>query len=248
MATQCLVLIPGLGSDATVWRRTIAALDRRVHCIVGDTLRDDTLAGMARRILDQAPPEFALAGVSMGGMVALELMRAAPERVTRLALVATLARPDMPRRRILRRVANLVVGAGVDFRRLAERNLSSMVHPSASRDVRDELLEMSVKVGSGTFIRQNRAVMARGDLRGLLPGVAVPAAVVVGREDRVTPPGLSREIHAAMPGSTLHVIPGCGHLPPIERPGVVAALLEELLERPSGRSAAGLGANRTPPA
>ena len=92
MATQTLVLVPGLGSDAAVWRRTITALGDDVHCLVGDTLSDDTLVGMAHRILDQAPQSFALAGVSMGGMVALEIMRSAPERVTRLALVDTSAR------------------------------------------------------------------------------------------------------------------------------------------------------------
>ncbi len=234
MATQTLVLVPGLGSDAAVWRRTIAALGGEVRCIVGDTLSDDTLAGMARRILDRAPQDFGLAGVSMGGMVALELMRIAPERVTRLALVDTIARPDTFGKKMLRRLANVVVGTSGDFRRLAQRNLGSLVHPSAPEDVRDELLEMSVRVGSGAYIRQNRAVMARGDLRRLLPGIAVPVAVIVGREDRMTPLGSSREIHVLTPGSTLHVVPDCGHLPPIERPEVMAALLKELLERPPG--------------
>ena len=94
MATQTLVLVPGLGSDAAVWRRTVAALGDDCRCLVGDTLGDDTLAGMARRILDQAPSSFALAGVSMGGMVALGIMKAAPERVTHLALVDANARPN----------------------------------------------------------------------------------------------------------------------------------------------------------
>jgi pimeloyl-ACP methyl ester carboxylesterase len=79
VTTQTLVLVPGLGSDAAVWRRTIAALGNDCRCLVGDTLNDDTLQGMARRILGQTPQSFALAGVSMGGMVALEMMRAAPD-------------------------------------------------------------------------------------------------------------------------------------------------------------------------
>ncbi len=234
MATRTLVLVPGLGSDAAVWQRTITALGGAVHCIVGDTLGDDTLAGMARRILDRAPQEFGLAGVSMGGMVALELMRIAPGRVTRLALVDTIARPDTFGQRMFRRPTNVVVATSGDFRRLARRSLDSLVHPSASEDVRDELLEMSVRVGSRVYIRQNRAVTARDDLRRLLPGIAVPAAVIVGREDRMTPVGLSREIHILIPGSTLHVIPECGHLPPIGRPEVMAVLLKELLGRPPG--------------
>jgi len=95
MATQSLVLIPGLGSDGAVWRRTIAALDGKADCRVGDTLSDETLADMARRILSQAPKSFALAGVSMGGMVALELIKIAPERVSRLALVVRTRGPTL---------------------------------------------------------------------------------------------------------------------------------------------------------
>ena len=235
MAMQTLVLVPGLGSDDAVWRRTIAALGGDVRCLVGDTLSDDTLPGMARRILGQAPQSFALAGVSMGGMVALELMRMAPERVTRLALVDTNARPDTFAKKAYRRLANLVVGMSGDFRRSAERSLGSLVHPSASQDVRAELVEMSVRVGARTYIRQNHAVSARGDLREVLPRVAVPTAVIVGQDDRMTPVGLSREIHALVPGSTLHLIPDCGHLPPIETPEIVAVLIKQLFERRDDR-------------
>ena len=231
MAIQTLVLVPGLGSDAAVWRRTIAALGGEVRCLVGDTLSDDTLPAMARRILGQAPRSFALAGVSMGAMVALELMRIAPERVMQLALVDTNARSDTFGRKAYRRLGNLVVGISGDFRRLSERSLGALVHPSAPRDVRAELVEMSVRVGARTYIRQNRAVTARGDLRAVLPRIAVPTAVIVGQEDRMTPVGLSREIHALTPNSTLHVIADCGHLPPIEKPEVMAALLTELLRR-----------------
>ena len=232
MATQTLVLVPGLGSDAAVWRRTITALGDEVQCIVGDTLSDDTLVGMARRILDQAPPSFGLAGVSMGGMVALEMMRIAPERVTRLALVDTSSRPDTWRQKVYRRLANAVVGTRSDYRRLAAGSLGKLVHASTSDVVRDELMTMSVRVGPKAYIRQNRAVMARDDLCAVLRGVTVPTAVIVGSEDRMTPVELSREIHTLTPGSTLHVIPDCGHLPPIERPEATAALLKTLLERP----------------
>ncbi len=233
MATQTLVLVPGLGSDAAVWRRTIAALGAEYRCLVGDTLSDDTLQGMARRILAEAPPSFALAGVSMGGMVALELMKIAPERVTQLALVDTNARPDTFRQKIYRRLANVVVGTSKDYGRLAQRNLGSLVHPSTANDVRVELVQMSVRVGAKTYMRQNRAVTARGDLRKVLPKVAVPTAVIVGQEDQMTPVALSQEIHALTPGSIFHIIPDCGHLPPIEKPDILAALLRTLLARRS---------------
>jgi pimeloyl-ACP methyl ester carboxylesterase len=233
LAAQTLVLVPGLGSDAAVWRRTIAALGDECHCLVGDTLSDGALPAMARRILSQAPPRFALAGVSLGGMIALEMMKAAPERVTHLALVDTNARPDTFRQKIYRRLANMVVGSSKDFERLARRNLGSLVHPSAASDVRDELTAMSARVGAKAYIRQNRAVTARADLRKILPNVAIPAAIIVGQEDRRTPVALSQEMHALTPGSTFHIIPDCGHLPPIEKPEIMAALLRELLARRS---------------
>ena len=91
---------------------------------------------------------------------------------------------------------------------------------------------MSVRVGPKAYVRQNRAVTARKDLRPVLAGIAVPTAVIVGEEDRLTPLAMSQEIHALTPGSTLHVIPACGHLPPIEAPEALAALLAEWLARP----------------
>ena len=159
-------------------------------------------------------------------------MRIAPGRVTQLALVGTSSRPDTLRQKAFRYLANAVVGTSGEFRRLAERSLGTLVNASAPKDVRDELLEMSVRVGPRAYVRQNRAVLARGDLRKLLPGIVVPTVVIVGREDRLTPLALSREIHALTPGSTLHVIPDCGHLPPIEKPEIVADLLGKLLDRP----------------
>jgi pimeloyl-ACP methyl ester carboxylesterase len=164
-------------------------------------------------------------------MVALEMMKAAPDRVTQLALVDTNARPDTFSQKIYRRLANLVVGTSKDYGRLAQRNLGSLVHPSTAEDVRAELVQMSVRVGAQTYMRQNRAVTVREDLRKILPHVVIPTAVIVGQEDQMTPVALSQEIHALIPGSIFHIIPGCGHLPPIEKPKILADLLKELLAR-----------------
>ncbi len=222
-------MIPGLCSDATVWDRTIAALDGKIDCLVGDTLSDVALEGMAHRILAQAPDRFALAGMSMGGMVALELMRIAARRVTRLALIDTSARPDSFWRGMHRRLANLYVGMTSGFQRTAERSLKSLVHPSTPEDVRGELVGMSIRVGPQAYIQQNLAVLARCDLRPVLSTIDIPTIVVVGKEDRVTPVHLSYEIQNLVRESKLHVIPECGHLPPIEKPHQVAALLSAFI-------------------
>jgi pimeloyl-ACP methyl ester carboxylesterase len=226
---QTVVMIPGLGSDAAIWRRTIAALDGAVDCLVGDTLSDDTLHGMAQRILDQAPETFALSGVSMGGMVALQIMRIAPQRVTQLALIDTNARPDTFRRKAVRYLSNLVAATTTDFAKLSAHSVGSLIHPSAPNDVREEMTTMGARVGAKIYSRQNRAVAARKDMRPILRSIAIPTAVVVGAEDRLTPVELSREIHELTPGSVFRIIPDCGHLPPIEKPRELAAILLELI-------------------
>jgi len=224
-----LVLIPGLGSDAAVWAPTIAALGDDVSAMVGDTLRDASLADMARRILSNAPPTFCLAGVSMGGMVAMEIMRLAPERVRALALVDTNARADPNEQAARRRTVNATVLAAPDLRTLGASSLDYLVHPTASEDVRRELIEMTVRVGADTYVRQNLAVSARDDLRPILSTIAVPTEVIVGEEDRMTPLEFSQEIHQLVGGSELHVVPACGHLPPIEKPQMMADRLRTLL-------------------
>jgi pimeloyl-ACP methyl ester carboxylesterase len=113
---------------------------------------------------------------------------------------------------------------------LSERSVNSLVHPSTPNDVRAELAEMGARVGAKTYFRQNVAVAARKDLRPVLQGIAVPTAVVVGSDDLITPIELSQEIHGLTPGSILHVIPGCGHLPPIEKPAALAVILSGLMK------------------
>jgi pimeloyl-ACP methyl ester carboxylesterase len=226
---QTLVMIPGLGSDGAIWARTIGALAGAVDCRIGDTLSDATLHGMAQRILRETPGMFALAGVSMGGMVAMHIMNIAPQRVTRLALVDTNARPDSLKRKVIRSISNLVAARSPNFEELSRRSVTSLIHPSAPEDVRAEMTRMGTRVGVKTYIRQNRAVAARHDMRPVLRNIAVPTAVVVGANDTLTPVELSREIHALVPGSVLHIIPECGHLPPIEKPKELAAILLSLM-------------------
>ena len=227
---QDLVLVPGLGSDAAVWARTVAALGSGITATVGDTLHDTSLEGMARRILGTAPPTFCLAGVSMGGMVAMEIMRLAPDRVCAVALVDTNAQPDTEEQAARRRKSTEAVLVATDLHILGAFALEYLVHADAGEDIRRELVEMTVRVGAETYVRQNLAVLERGDLRPILSTITVPTQVIVGAEDRMTPVALADAIHRAVPGSELHIIPACGHLPPIETPQIMAERLRALLE------------------
>ncbi|WP_425230476.1 alpha/beta fold hydrolase [Sphingomonas sp.] len=220
-----LVLIPGLGSNAIVWERTIAALGDAASCTVGDTLRDDTLPAMAARVLAAAPPRFALAGVSMGGMVAMEMLAQAPDRIERLALFDTNARADTPEETAQRRATNAALLAAPDPAVLARAGRAYLIHPIHDPVVDDLLDRMGRQVGIEAYVRQNEAVIARPDSRPRLPAITVPTLVAAGAQDLMTPPAMTQEIAALIPGAMLRFVPDCGHLPPLEKPDATAALL-----------------------
>ena len=226
-----LVLIPGLGSDAAVWSRCIDQFGHGFRSTVGDTLHDDTLEGMARRILKAAPATFVLAGLSMGGMVALEIMRLQPERVTGLAIVDSNPFPDTheqaeQRRRILAAIRN-----GIDLRASGQAGLTWLIHPDAAADVKAEIVEMGVRVGAEAYARQVEAVLHRADQQPILASIRVPTLVVTGANDAMIPVSCARAIAASVPNAELEIIPDCGHLPPIEKPQAVAGLLRDLASR-----------------
>lgn len=228
---QTIVMIPGLGSDGAVWARTIAALGDDARCQVGDTLQDDNFEDMAQRILADAPERFVLAGVSMGGMVAMQITRLAPARVSALCLVGTKARPDTDEEKARRRAINTIVEQAVDMRDLSGGSLNMLVHDNASGEVRAELTEMGIRVGSQAHVRQNTAVMNRKDARRTLGAITVPTQVISGEFDRVSARDHAHEIHAGIAGSELHIIPDCGHLPPIETPEIMAGFLRALIAK-----------------
>lgn len=219
-----LLLIPGLGSDEAVWRGPIERLADVVSCVVAETRLDDSMAAIAARILASAPPRFAVAGVSMGGYVAFELLRQVPERVSRLALFDTGARADTPEQAERRRQAIAALDRA-DLATLGRYSLPQLVAPDARDEVKEAVVAMGVRIGRDAYVRQQHANIARPDSRAMLAGIAVPTIVVVGERDVLTPPELAREIADGIAGATLHVVPGSGHLPPIEKPDETAALL-----------------------
>ncbi|HEY4133987.1 MAG TPA: alpha/beta fold hydrolase [Alphaproteobacteria bacterium] len=213
-----LLLLPGQLCDERLWRDPATALADVALPIFGDLSQDESIPAMAERALTNAPPEFALAGLSMGGYVALEIMRQAPERVLRLALLDTSARPESPARASLRYADMSTVGLG-RFAGITPRLLPQFIHASRlDSPVAQDVMTMTERVGQEVYLRQQRAILARPDARPLLAGINVPTLVGVGDSDRTTPPRLAEEMQAAITGAKLHVFQNCGHLPPMEVP------------------------------
>jgi len=224
-----LLLLPGLLCDAALWRQAAADLAPVATCIIADVTRDDSLAAMAERALALAPPRFALAGLSMGGYLAFEILRRAPDRVTRLALFDTSARPDTPLQARRRRGLMALSRAGA-FRGVTPRLLPQLLHPeNLDGPIGAAVSAMAARVGRDAFLRQQAAILGRPDSRPDLAGITVPTLVAVGEQDALTPPDRAREIADGVPGARFALIPGAGHLPPLERPAAVTALLRAWL-------------------
>jgi len=225
-----LILLPGLLCDAALWQAQVGALADLAAVAVADLSRDESLAGMAERVLAVAPPRFALAGLSMGGYVALEIMRRAPERVRRLALLDTSARADTPEQSSRRRGFIELAHKG-EFKGITPRLLPLYLHPDHLGDVAlgDAIIAMAQRLGREAYLRQMTAIMGRPDSRPGLAAIKVPTLVLCGREDAATPLPLSEEIAALVPGAALVVVERCGHLSTMEQPAAVNAALRRWL-------------------
>lgn len=227
--TSDLVLLPGLICDERLWRDVIAGLHARP--MVADLAQDDSIAAMARRTLAAAPARFALAGLSMGGYVAFEIMRQAPERVTHLALLDTSARADDDARKQTRRKGIEMARQG-RFIGVSRRLLSSLIAPGhMGTPVAADVQAMSERVGEVAYMRQQAAIMGRIDSRPTLGQVAVPTLVGVGENDTLTPLELAREMASGIAGAELVIFPDSAHLPTMENPEAVADAMRAWLAR-----------------
>ncbi|MGC2775759.1 MAG: alpha/beta hydrolase [Bradyrhizobium sp.] len=225
-----LVLVPGLISSPRIYAPVIPALWRLGPVMVANHIRDDGMASIARRILAEAPPRFALAGHSMGGYIAFEIMRQAPERVGRLALINTQARPDTPEASARRRTMITRAKDG-DYHGVVDELFAGFVHPSRQDDphLRQLVHDMANEVGVEGFVRQQTAVMARPDSRPTLTAIRCPTLILTGDTDNTIPNSLSKEMADEIAGSWLVVLDHCGHLPQPEQPEETAQALVEWL-------------------
>jgi pimeloyl-ACP methyl ester carboxylesterase len=228
---ETLVLIPGLACTSRLYEAQIAALSGERTIVVADHTRDDSIQAMAARLLREAPERFSLAGLSMGGYVALEVMRQAPGRVARLALLDTSARPDTPEAGHDRERLIALAEAG-RWEDVSSRLWPRLVHPNRQSDLalRGIVDRMMHDTGAQAYVRQQRAIMGRADSRALLPGIEIPTLVLVGEGDAITPPEVAREMAEMIEWASLVIVPESGHLSSLEQPERVTQALRLWLE------------------
>lgn len=234
--SQTLLLLPGLLCDRAVWQPQIDALAGRVDCVVPNYASLASLTAMAEHVLATAPTEtFALAGHSMGGRVAFEVMRLAPQRVERVALLDTsypaLAQGSEGELERSRRMALLQIARSQGMRVMGEAWASGMVHPTRlGTPLFDSILDMIERNTPDMFAAQVHALLTRPDATTVLTAIRCPALVLCGREDAWSPVQRHEEMHAAIGGSRLVVIEQCGHMSTLERPDAVARAFVDWLD------------------
>jgi pimeloyl-ACP methyl ester carboxylesterase len=225
-----ILLVPGLGGSPRIFAPQIPALWRHGPVTVANHIRDDSIGAIAQRILAEAPPRFALAGHSMGGYIAFEIMRQAPDRVAKLALICTQARPDSEEA-IERRTKQIASIAAGGFHDVIASLYPLYVHPRRRDDaeLRHRIFEMMDDVGPEAFMRQLNAIIGRADSRATLANITCPTLVLSADQDGALPKELSIEIADGIPGAKLVILADCGHHPQFEQPSATIEALEDWL-------------------
>lgn len=231
MPLPCLILIPGLLNDAELWREPAALLAETADVRIADITRGETLADLAQTLLDGAPERFAVAGFSLGGYVAQEMLRRRPDRIDRLALIDTSIRADTPARAAERQALDRSVRLPGRFHGFGDRLMHAYLGPGHAEDpaMTGRVRAMTQRLGAEVFLRQN--ALERPDGEAVLRAFTGPVLILCGEHDRITPVEGHREMAAMAAHATLEIVPGAGHLTPIEAPVVVADALARWMER-----------------
>jgi pimeloyl-ACP methyl ester carboxylesterase len=231
MSLPQIVLIPGLLNDADLWRDQITGLADISRPRVADITRGSSLGALAEMVLATSEDRFALAGFSLGGIVAQEILRRAPERVTHLALLDTTMLPDTPERAAEREQLIAQASKPGRFHGFGRKLAQSYLAPENrnNSDMINRVRAMTQRLGPDVFIRQTR--IARPDSRASLTGITCPTLVLCGNHDQLTPPELHRSMASLIPSADLVVLEHSGHLTPLEEPENVTDHLKRLLQR-----------------
>jgi pimeloyl-ACP methyl ester carboxylesterase len=230
--TARVLLLPGLACDGELFAGLAHALASWTPQATATHTQEATLPAMAARLLTDHAGPLVLVGASMGGMLALEAARQAPQRIAGLALLGTSARPDTPELIALRSDAIRRFEQG-GAEELLRANVMFAFHPQHQRDraLVERYVQMVLRAGTAQLIAQNRAVMARADLRAALPAIRCPALVLCGEADALTPPDHARELADTLPSARLEMIEGAGHMLTLEQPARVGSLLADWLAK-----------------
>ncbi|MEO6015348.1 MAG: alpha/beta hydrolase [Devosia sp.] len=226
--TTPFLLIPGLNCDARVYSHATQVLWPFGPVTIANHQTGNSVGAMAEAILTVAPERFALGGFSMGGYVAFEILRQAPQRVLKLALIDTTARPDAAEATENRRRNSALVQGG-KFSAVIEQSFPTSFHPDHVMDADFYSIHraMSASNGPEIYVQHQQAIMARPDSRPDLARITIPTQIIVGEGDQVTPPEMAKEMHEGVSGSRLAIIPRAGHMSLIEQPDLVNAALKE---------------------
>jgi pimeloyl-ACP methyl ester carboxylesterase len=237
-ARPTLVLVPGLVNDAGAWRHQVDSLRGRADVRVAEHGPRDSIVAFARDALAAADGPFAVAGHSMGGRIAMEMHRLAPDRIRGLALFDTNFRPlpagDDAQPEIAKRRAFVELAHRDGMRAMVAEWVRDMVNPARLANdpaLVEEIVAMMSRSSAEAFERQVRALLARPDASDVLPRVRCPTLVLCGREDAWSPPSAHQAMAALVPGSELVIVPDCGHMSMLERPAAVTAAMARWLER-----------------
>lgn len=231
MNKEPLIFLPGLLCDADLWTHQIDTLKDMAEISVADLAGPDSMRAMAERVLERAPDRFQLAGLSMGGYVSFEIMRLAPERVTRLALLDTSPLADKPEQTELRKTLIKLVDDG-RFDDVMPRLMPKLLHPDnlQNEPLKGRVRRMAKAIGGQNFKAQQRAIMGREDSLETLGQIRCPTLVLCGRQDALTPLDLHHLMADGISDARLVVIEDAGHLSSMEQPSAVSAVLRYWLQ------------------
>ncbi len=232
MPAMPIVFIPGLMCTGRIYQHQVEELGQRHAVLLANHWSASTMKEVASQILTAAPEKFALVGTSMGGYAALEVMRQAPDRVTKLVLMSTSAKPDAPNRSKGRRDQVAAARKANNMRDGTKALWPKLVHPARHEDhaLLTTFIEMAEQLGVEAFEHQIEAIISRQDSRPVLATIKTPTLVVVGKDDTLIPPDEGREIAADIPGAKLVEIENAGHMCMTERPETVTKALVEFLD------------------
>jgi pimeloyl-ACP methyl ester carboxylesterase len=226
-----IVLIPGLLNTAALYNLQINYLANHYNIVVADHTKFETISQIAEDILiNQAPQRFVLGGLSMGGYIAQEILRQAPDRVAGIILMNTSARSDTPEQ-TSRRMAIMNATQSGRFKGVTKHLLPNLIHQDSLKNplITNVIIDMAQEIGREAFIRQQKAIINRIDSRETLKRVTVPACVVVGDSDVLTPPERAKEMATLLPKAELHILENCGHLSALECPDDITEIIANFM-------------------